>query len=100
MKLARVAGTVTATKKSDFISAVYLLIEECNQFGVGNGKYLIALDIIGANRGHIVMYAQGSSCRWHSLTENRPIDTLVIGIIDTIDICSRVVYPDDRTMRG
>jgi microcompartment protein CcmK/EutM len=93
MTLGRVVGTVTASRRADRIEgARWLLVEEADQRGQSKGEYLVALDLVGADRGQLVMTTQGSSCRWHALTDERPIDTLVVGIIDTIDEGGAVVY--------
>jgi microcompartment protein CcmK/EutM len=94
MNLARVVGTVTATRRADKVEgARWLLVEDANQRGEGTGEYLVALDLVGADRGQLVMTTQGSSCRWHVVSDDRPIDTLVVGIIDVIDECGTVVFP-------
>ena len=49
------------------------------------GEYLVALDMVGADRGQLVLLTQGSSCRWTARTDDRPMDTLVVAIVDTID---------------
>ena len=93
MNLARVRGTVVATKRSDEVSgARWLLVEESDQRGAGKGEYLVALDMVGADRGQVVLLTQGSSCRWTSRTEDRPMDTLVVAIVETIDQKGSVVY--------
>jgi microcompartment protein CcmK/EutM len=93
MNLARVRGTVVATRRSDKVDgAKWLLIEDCDQAGKGRGEYLVALDMVGANRGELVLVTQGSSCRWAFRTEDRPLDTLVVGIVDTIDQRGTLVY--------
>ena len=86
MNLARVRGTVVATQRSDKVSgAKWLLVEECDQSGKGRGDYLVALDMVGADRGQMVLLTQGSSCRWTTRTEDRPMDTLVVATVDQID---------------
>jgi len=86
MNLARVKGTVVATKRSDAIAGPrFLLVEECNQYGEGRGEYLVALDMVGAERGHLVLLTQGSSCRWTYATDDKPIDTLIVAIVDEMD---------------
>lgn len=86
MMLARVRGTVVASRRSDGIGgARFLLVEDCGPDGEGRGEYLVALDMIDAQRGQLVMLAQGSSCRWTFRTEDRPMDALAIGIVDQID---------------
>ena len=94
MTLARVRGTVVSTQRSDGVQdAHWLLVEECDQRGEGRGEYLVGLDMVGADRGQLVLLTQGSSCRWTYRTEDRPMDTLVVAIVDTIDESDAVVYP-------
>ena len=93
MNLARVRGTVVATKRADKVDgANWLLVEECDQAGSGRGEYLVALDMVGADRGQLVLLTQGSSCRWTSRTDDRPMDTLVVAIVDQIDQGGAVVF--------
>ena len=54
-------------------------------WGASKGEYLVALDMVGADRGQLVLLTQGSSCRWTARTEDRPMDTLVVAIVDAID---------------
>ncbi len=93
MNLARVRGTVVASKRSDQVSgAKWLLVEDCDQRGAGKGEYLVALDMVGAERGQLVLLTQGSSCRWTYRTDDRPMDTLVVAIVDQVDQSGEVVY--------
>ncbi|MGO9309765.1 MAG: EutN/CcmL family microcompartment protein [Spirochaetia bacterium] len=93
MNLARVRGTVVARTRSDKVEgATWLLVEECDQSGKGRGEYLVALDMVGAERGHVVLLTQGSSCRWTSRTDDRPMDTLVVAIVDEIDQAGATVF--------
>jgi microcompartment protein CcmK/EutM len=86
MNLALVRGTVVATKRSDGVHGPrWLLVEECDPQGAGRGDYLVALDMVGADRGQMVLLTQGSSCRWTARTEDRPMDTLVVAIVDALD---------------
>ena len=93
MNLARVRGTVVASRRSDKVDgARWLLVEDCDQKGAGKGEYLVALDMVGAERGQLVLLTQGSSCRWTYRTDDRPMDTLVVAIVDQIDQSGDVVY--------
>ena len=86
MTLARVSGTVVATRRADNVDgARWLLVEDCDQAGAGRGEYLVALDMVGADRGQLVLLTQGSSCRWTHRTDDRPMDTLVVAIVDQVD---------------
>jgi microcompartment protein CcmK/EutM len=95
MMLSRVAGTVVASVRSDGVAgARWLLVEETDQRGAGKGEYLVALDMVGADRGQLVLTAQGSSCRWTSRTDDRPMDALVVAPVPPIDQGGAVVYPE------
>lgn len=86
MTLARVRGTVVATQRSDKVSgAKWLLVEDCDPSGKGQGEFLVALDMVDAGRGQLVLLAQGGGCRWTARTEDKPMDTLVVAIVDQID---------------
>jgi microcompartment protein CcmK/EutM len=96
MNLARVRGTVVATNRSDKVAgARWLLVEESDQKGAGKGEYLVALDMVGADRGQLVLLTQGSSCRWTARTDDRPMDTLVVAIVDTIDVGGEVQWTQE-----
>ncbi|MGA2761959.1 MAG: EutN/CcmL family microcompartment protein [Spirochaetia bacterium] len=93
MTLAVVRGTVVATKRADNVDgARWVLVEECSQSAQGKGEYLVGLDMVGAERGQVVLLTQGSSCRWTSRTDDRPMDTLVVAIVDTIHSGGEALY--------
>jgi microcompartment protein CcmK/EutM len=94
MTLARVRGTVVASARADGVAgARFLLVEDCDQRGAGSNEHLVALDLVGADRGQLVLLAQGSSCRWDRRTEDRPIDAVVLAIVDQVDERGNVVFP-------
>ncbi len=96
MTIARVRGTVVATKRADKVDgAKWLLVEECDQEGEGRGEYLVGLDMVGAERGQVVLLTQGSSCRWTRRTDDRPMDTLVVAIVDEIAGGGKRLYGAD-----
>jgi len=93
MIFAQVVGTVVATRREDGIrGARYLLVEQCSHRGDGRGRYHVALDVMGAGLGELVMIAQGSSCRQTALSDRKPVDALICGIVDLVDEQGRIVY--------
>ncbi len=93
MILANVVGTVVATQRSDEISgAKYLLAELCTQRGEGTGSYMVILDALQAGIGEMVLLSQGSSTRQTAFTKNKPVDALVVGIVDLIEERGMSVY--------
>ena len=87
MKLAKVIGTVVATRKEDsLVGCKLMIIRRVN----GKSEYIesdeIAVDFVGAGIGDIVLIAQGSSVRVDPRRKESMIDMAIIGIIDAIDI--------------
>ena len=56
------------------------------------GRSLVAVDTVGAGEGEFVLITQGSSARLTPETKSLPIDTVIIGIIDTVHIDHQCVY--------
>jgi microcompartment protein CcmK/EutM len=93
MNLGIVVGTVVAQRRADGINApVYLLIDQCDQHGTGKHDFLVALDLVGAGYGEMVLLGQGSSARQTTVTDNRPMDAVIIAIVDCIDEHGQTVY--------
>ena len=49
----------------------------------------MAADTVGAGPGSLVMYTQGSSARLTDLTRDTPIDAVIIGIVDSVEMDGR-----------
>ncbi|MEI6749875.1 MAG: EutN/CcmL family microcompartment protein [Bacteroidales bacterium] len=93
MILGKVVGTIVSSTINDGIKGSrYLLIEKTSQQGKKKGDYLVALDIIGAAYDELVMVTEGSPSRETPLTINKPLDALIVGIVDLIDENDIVVY--------
>ncbi len=93
MILGMVVGTVVSEKRADQIEAArYLLIDQCDQQGTKKNDCLVALDMIGAGYGEMVLLSQGSAARQTTITDNRPMDAVIIGIVDLIDEQGNIVY--------
>ena len=93
MILGKVVGTVvSSTSQIGMTGAVFLLIEKCTQSGEARNEYVVALDMVGAGKGEMVMVSEGSTARETPLTVGRPLDAIVVGIVDTIDENEQLVY--------
>ncbi len=93
MILGKVAGTVVSTNKNtDIDGAEFLLIDKCNPKGEPKGDFLVALDLVGAGFDELVMISQSTSARETPVTANKPIDAVIVGIIDVVDEFDKVVY--------
>ena len=99
MFLARVEGSVVATKKDPSMSGRKLLIvrpqlvdeKDPTKFRPGSNT-IVAVDSVGAGLGELVMFCQGSSARLAPNLKDAPVDAVIIGIIDTVDVLGQQIY--------
>jgi microcompartment protein CcmK/EutM len=93
MLLARVAGTLVATRKEPSMQGLkFLVLRQLDVDDTETGGYVIAADAVGAGVGEVVMYATGSSARQTELTNNRPCDAVVMAIVDTWEVGGEEKY--------
>ena len=87
MIIGRVIGRAVATRKDEkLLGTKLLLAEEVAPDGVGTGDLHVVADHLGAGSGDVVLISQGSAARFTAVTKERPVDALVVGILDTIRI--------------
>ena len=87
MKLGKVVGTVVATRKDPSLESLKLLVVENLTTSLGKeGGYVVAVDSVGAGVGEVVLYATGSSARLTAVTKDRPVDAVIMGIVDSFDV--------------
>ena len=93
MIFGKVTGTVVSTRKSDSITGTkYLLVQLCSRKEKLSDSYLVALDLVGAGPGEMVILSQGSSARQSELTYQKPIDAVIVGIVDLVEEKGSTVY--------
>jgi microcompartment protein CcmK/EutM len=91
MKLGRVVGTVVATRKDPSLASLKLLIvDNLTPALEREGGYVVAVDSVGAGMGEVVLYASGSSARLTHATKDRPVDAVIMAIVDSYDVDGRV----------
>jgi microcompartment protein CcmK/EutM len=87
MILAKIVGTVVATRKDPrLVSSKLLVVRAVDPKGKAEGNYLVAIDTVDAGVGETVLVVSGSSARMAAGLKDCPVDAAVVGIIDTIDI--------------
>ncbi len=93
MTLGKVTGTVVATQKDEkLVGSKLLIVQDIDLDGELDRKYTVAVDAVGAGIGEIVLVATGSSARQTQATSNKPVDGVVMAIVDTIEVCGEVRY--------
>lgn len=85
MILARVVGTVVATRKDPrLVSNKLLLARPVDPAGKVDGGYLVAIDTVDAGVGETVLIVSGSSARMAAGLKDCPVDAAIVGIVDTV----------------
>ena len=83
MFLARVVGTVVATRKDPgLVGTKLLVIQPIKTDGTPSGKALVAVDAIGAGVTEEVFYVRGREAAIPFLPADVPTDAAIVGIVD------------------
>src|SRR6266850_5251472 len=99
MFLAKVEGQVVATKKDPNMSGRKLLLlrpqlvdeKDPTKFRPGQNT-IVAVDSVGCGEGELVLFCQGSSARLAAGLKDAPVDAVIIGIVDTVDVFGKEIY--------
>ena len=93
MLLARVVGTVVATRKDErLVSTKMLLVRPVDPQGKAEGGYLVAIDTVDAGFGETVLIVSGSSARMASGLKDTPVDAAIIGIVDHVQVGQSTIF--------
>jgi len=99
MFLAKVEGSVVSTKKDASMGGRKLLLlrpqvvdeKDPTRFRPGVNT-IIAVDSLGAGVGEMVLFCQGSSARLAPGLKDAPVDAVIIGIVDVVDVLGKQIY--------
>ena len=99
MFLAKVEGAVVATKKDANMSGRKLLLirpqlvddKDPTRFKPGSNT-IVAVDSVGAGEGEMVLFCQGSSARLAGGLKEAPVDAVIIGIVDSVDVLGKQIF--------
>jgi len=87
MLLARVVGTVVATRKDPRLEGKKLLVlRHISAEGADEASYVVAVDTVGAGFHEKVIAVAGSSARMAAGCKDCPVDTAVVGIVDNLEL--------------
>jgi carbon dioxide concentrating mechanism protein CcmL len=93
MQIAKVCGTVVSNQKEPSLTGVkFLLLQLLDEEGNPLPQYEVAADSVGAGVDEWVLVSRGSAARQSRGGESRPLDALVVGIIDTVSVSNRLLY--------
>lgn len=87
MQIAKVRGTVVSTHKDPSLrGSKFLLLQILDEEGNPSAEYEVAADAVGAGVGEWVLVTRGSAARQVLDGEKRPLDALIVAIIDTVTV--------------
>lgn len=99
MFLARVEGSVVSTKKDPSLGGRKLLLlrpqlvddKDPSRFRQGSNT-IVAVDSVGAGIGEMVLFCQGSSARLAPNLKDAPVDAVIVGIVDSVDVLGKQIF--------
>jgi microcompartment protein CcmK/EutM len=90
MFIAKVIGNVVATQKNEKFQGMKLLLIQPyinkDHKLVVSGSSVVAVDSVGAGIGECVLFTQGSSARLTPTTKEAPVDAVIVGIVDSVEV--------------
>lgn len=90
MFLGRVIGTVWSTKKDEqLVGAKFLIVRELDLQLKEKERFVVAVDSVGAGEDEVVLVATGSSSRMTTFTKDKPVDAVIMGIVDKLDVATK-----------
>lgn len=93
MRIAKVVGVAVATVKDQRLEGgKCLLVAAADPAGQAQGNPFLALDMVGAGEGELVMIVEGSSARVAAGDASRPVDAVIVGILDSLRHEGQMTY--------
>ena len=87
MIIAQVVGLAVATLKHDLLKTTkLLLVRPADTEGQATGEPFLAVDLVGAGEGELVVVSQGSSARMATGNASSPADAAIVGILDSLRV--------------
>ena len=93
MFIGEVIGTVVATRKTENMQGLTLrVVRRLTTDNAPTDSYTVAVDVVGASEGERVLVSSGSPARQTPQTDARPVDALILAIVDNWQVQQRLVY--------
>ncbi len=97
MFLGKVIGTVWSTKKDEkLVGAKFLIVRKLDLDLNEKSDFVVAVDSVGAGEGEVVLVATGSSSRQTHFTQDKPIDAVIMAIVDKLNISIKQLIEDNE----
>lgn len=93
MRIARVVGSAVSTvKEPSLVGHKLLLVREADEGNTVTGPVFVAVDLVGAGTGELVLVSEGSAARRSTTTSGQPVDAVIMGILDSLEVDGTVTF--------
>jgi ethanolamine utilization protein EutN len=93
MRIARVVGSAVSTvKEASLVGHKLLLVREADETGEPSGPAYVAVDVVGAGTGELVLVSAGSAARQSKETSDQPVDAMIMGVLDSLEVGGKVTF--------
>lgn len=87
MILGKVVGTVWATRKDEeLVGMKFQVVKHVDLDYSLKDTFVVAVDTVQAGVGDIVLLCSGSSARQTATTKNKPVDAVIMAVVDKLDV--------------
>jgi len=87
-----IGTTVSTIKDEKIVGRKLLIVRQTDEKGEPFGKPFVAIDTVNAGVGDLVLTASGSSARQTTITKDRPVDAVIMAMIDSLEVDGVVTY--------
>ena len=93
MRIAQVVGSAVSTvKDASLVGHKLLLVRETDPTGEPTGPVFVAVDVVGAGTGELVLVSEGSAARQSTTTTGQPVDAVIMGVLDSLEVEGTVTF--------
>jgi ethanolamine utilization protein EutN len=95
MLMGKIVGTVVSTQKDEKLEGLKFHVVKHVDFDgnpTGTDNFVVTVDAVGAGIGEVVLFASGSAARQTSITKDRPVDAVIMAIVDVVEIDGKKRY--------
>ncbi len=93
MQLGKIVGTVVSTQKDEKLEGLkFHIVKNVDVNGKPTSGFVVTVDAVGAGVGEVVLYASGSAARQTPDTQGKPVDAVIMAIVDTVEVDGKNRY--------
>lgn len=93
MLMGKILGTVVASQKDEkLVGLKFHVVKQVDMSGKETSGFVVAVDAVGAGQGEVILYSTGSAARQTDITENRPVDAVIMAIVDTVEVDGKETF--------